>query len=60
MTISGTKGIGMKKHAKSGCHRGNTKDPKFRHAQRLEAERNEIKDRSRIRDPKTSVKDLFK
>jgi hypothetical protein len=58
--VGGFKGIGMRKHARSGSHRGNTKRPKFRHTQRLEAERNEIKDRSRIRDPKTSIKDLFK
>lgn len=60
MTHGGTKGIGMKKHGKSGCHRGNTKSPKFRHVQRLEAERNEVKDRSRLRDPKESIRELFK
>lgn len=57
---SGTKGVGMKKHGKSGSHRGNTKSPKFRHVQRLEAERTEIKDKSRLKDPKESIKELFK
>lgn len=57
---SGTKGIGPHKHAKSGCHRGNPKGPKLRHAMKREAERNEIKDRSGIRDPKGSIKELFK
>ena len=57
--VSGRGGMGMKKHGKSGCHRGNTKSPKFRHVQRLEAEKNEIKDKSRIRDPKKNMKELF-
>ncbi len=58
--MRGTKGFGMKKHGKSGCHRGNTKSPKFRHVARIEAEHNEIKDRSRIREPKASIKELFR
>lgn len=51
------KGIGMGKHRKSGV---SGKSPKFRHQAKLDAERNEKKDTSRIKEPKTSVKDLFK
>jgi hypothetical protein len=49
--------MGMAKHRKAGH---TTKSPRFRHAMKLEAERNERKDRSRIREPKKNVKDLFK
>jgi len=51
--------MGMRKHARSGCHRGNTKSPRFRHAQKLEVEKIEIKDRGKIREPSSSVSELF-
>lgn len=50
-------GMGIAKHRKSGH---TTKSPKMRHAMKLEAERNERKDRTRIKEPKNKVKDLFK
>jgi hypothetical protein len=53
----GSKGMGSKKHAQSGHP---TQSPKFRFMKKLEAEKNEIKDRSRIKDPKSSVQELFK
>lgn len=53
----GEKGMGMKKHARSGR---SPKSPKMRAALKREAERNEVKDRSRIADPKGAVSDLFK
>jgi hypothetical protein len=49
-------GTGMRKHGRSG-HNG--KSPKMRHHERLLAERNEVKDRTRLKDPKESVSDLF-
>lgn len=36
-----------------------SKSPRFRHALKREAEANERKDRSRLREPKSSVKELF-
>lgn len=53
----GSKGMGMAKHRRSGHA---TKSPKVRHAAKIEAERNERKDRTRIRDPKGSVTEVFK
>jgi hypothetical protein len=50
-------GMGTRKHGKSGHA---TKSPRLRHAMRLEAERNERKDRSQIKRPFDSVKDMFK
>ena len=55
--ISSHKGMGMSKHRKSGH---TTKSPKFRFQQKLEAEKNERKDNTRIKDPKSSIKELFK
>lgn len=49
-------GMGTTKHAKSGRA---TKSPRFRFQQKLEAEKNERKDRSRIKEPKQSIKELF-
>lgn len=55
--VAGNKGMGTKKHARSGR---SPKSPRFRHQQKLEAERFYIKDWNRIRDPKQSVGELFK
>jgi hypothetical protein len=52
----GNKGMGMHKHGTSGRA---GKSPKFRHQQRIEAERNIRSDKSRIKDPKVSIKELF-
>ena len=52
----GNKGMGMHKHGTSGR---SGKSPKFRHQQRIEAERNIRSDKSRIKDPKVSIKELF-
>jgi hypothetical protein len=57
MMIKGRSGMGSQKHGRSG-HSG--KSPKFRHATKMEAEHNEIRDKSRIKDPKNSVAELFK
>jgi hypothetical protein len=54
--ISGGGGMGSKKHGQSGHA---TKSPRFRFLQKLEAEKNDRKDRSRIKEPKASVKELF-
>ncbi len=52
----GQLGIGSHKHGTSG-HPG--KSPKMRYAMKREAESRVIKDRSRIVDPSSSVKELF-
>ncbi|MBR1280427.1 hypothetical protein, partial [Bradyrhizobium sp. AUGA SZCCT0283] len=52
MTHSGQKGFGMTKHGRSGYA---TRSPRFRFLQKLEAQKNDRKDRSRIKDPKLSV-----
>lgn len=52
----GNPGMGMAKHRKSGH---TSKSPKLRYAMRLEAERDERKDRSRIHDPKQPIEELF-
>lgn len=53
----GSKGMGMGKHRKSGnCG----KSPSLRAELRREAEKDERKDNSRIKEPKQSVKELFK
>ena len=57
MRTGGSKGMGMHKHGTSGRA---TKSPRARFHERLEAERSEIKDRSRIKEPKASVGELFK
>ena len=52
----GQKGFGMTKHGRSGHA---TRSPRFRFLQKLEAQKNDRKDRSRITDPKQSVEELF-
>ena len=56
MTHGGQKGFGMTKHGRSGHA---TRSPRFRFLQKLEAQKNDRKDRSRIKDPKLSVEELF-
>ena len=56
MTHGGQKGFGMTKHGRSGHA---TRSPRFRFLQKLEAEKNDRRDRSRIKDPKQSVEELF-
>jgi len=56
MTHSGQKGFGMTKHGRSGHA---TRSPRFRFLQKLEAQKNDRKDRSRIKDPKQSVDEVF-
>jgi len=56
MTHGGQKGFGMTKHGRSGHA---TQSPRFRFLQKLEARKNDRKDRSRIKDPKQSVEELF-
>jgi Arylmalonate decarboxylase len=56
MTHGGQKGFGMTKHGRSGHA---TRSPRFRFLQKLEAQKNDRKDRSRIKDPKQSVAELF-
>ncbi|MGA7406554.1 MAG: hypothetical protein WBW67_17440 [Pseudolabrys sp.] len=46
----------MTKHGRSGHA---TRSPRFRFLQKLEAQKNDRKDRSRIKDPKQSVEELF-
>jgi hypothetical protein len=46
----------MTKHGRSGHA---TQSPRFRFLQKLEARKNDRKDRSRIKDPKQSVEELF-
>lgn len=55
MPKAGSAKIGMRKHGVSG-HAG--KSPKARHAMRREAEANEIMDRSAIKKPKSTVREL--
>jgi hypothetical protein len=56
MTHQGQKGFGMIKHGRSGHA---TQSPRFRFLQKLEAHKDDCKDRSRIKDPKQSVEELF-
>jgi hypothetical protein len=49
---NGRGGMGSRNHAKSGHA---TKSPRFRFAIKLEAERNSVKNKKRITDPKSSV-----
>ena len=56
MMHGGQKGFGMTKHGRSGHA---TRSPRFRFLQKLEAQKNDRKDRSRINDPKQSVEELF-
>lgn len=46
----------MTKHGRSGHA---TRSPRFRFLQKLEAQKNDRKDRSCIKDPKQSVEELF-
>jgi hypothetical protein len=57
MTHGGQKGFGMTKHGRSGHA---TRSPRFRFLQKLEAQKNDRKDRSRIKDPKQCVEELFR
>lgn len=54
---TGNKGIGTSKHRKSG-HSG--KSPKARQQAKREAEADVRVDKSRIKNPVTSIKDLFR
>ena len=56
MTHGGQKGFGMTKHGRSGHA---TRSPRFRFLQKLEAQKNDRKDRSCIKDPKQCVEELF-
>ncbi|KRQ97618.1 hypothetical protein [Bradyrhizobium valentinum] len=56
MAHSGQKGFGMTKHGRSGHA---TRSPRFRFLQKLEAQKTDRRDRSRIKDPKRSVEELF-
>jgi hypothetical protein len=56
MTHGGQKGFGMTKHGRSGHA---TRSPRFRFLQKLEAQKSDRKDRSRIKDAKKSVEELF-
>jgi hypothetical protein len=56
MTHCGQKGFGMTKHGRSGHA---TRSPRFRFLQKLEAQKNDRKDRSRIKDPRQSIEELF-
>jgi len=56
LTHGGQKGFGMTKHGRSGHA---TRSPRFRFLQKLEAQKNDRRDRSRIEDPKQSVEELF-
>jgi hypothetical protein len=56
MSHGGQKGFGMTKHGRSGHA---TRSPRFRFLQKLEAQKNDRKDRSQIKDPKHSVEELF-
>jgi hypothetical protein len=56
MTQGGQKGFGMTEHGRSGHA---TRSPRFRFLQKLEAQKNDRKDRSRIKDPKQAVEELF-
>ena len=53
---SSSGGMGMKKHGTSGRA---PKSPKLKHAMKREAEKTSIKATGRIKDPKTSVAELF-
>jgi hypothetical protein len=56
MTHGGQKGFGMTKHGRSGHA---TRSPRFRFLQKLETQKSDRKDRSRIKDPKKSIEELF-
>lgn len=53
----GKSGVGSHKHGTSGKA---PHSPRFKHKMKREAEADEKKDRSRIKDPVQSVKELFK
>jgi len=54
---SGSSKIGSHKHTTSGH---SPKSPRFCHQAKREAERNSIKNKSKIKDPKQSVSELFR
>jgi hypothetical protein len=56
MTHGGQKGFGMTKHGRSGYA---TRSPRFRFLKKLEAQKNDRKDRSQIKEPKQTVEQLF-
>jgi hypothetical protein len=56
MTHGGQKGFGMTKHGRSGHA---TRSPRFRFLQKLEAQKNDRRDRSQIKDAKQSIDELF-
>jgi hypothetical protein len=53
---NGRGGMGSRKHGKSGHA---TKSPRFRFAAKIEAERNGVKSKKAIREPKSSFAELF-
>lgn len=55
----GNDGMGMRKHGRSGWKNGSGKSPRLRFHMKMEAEKNERKDRSKIRNPKKSVAELL-
>jgi hypothetical protein len=59
--VEGRGGLGTRKHYVAG--NGNRKragqSPKMRHHLKREAEKNEIKAKGRIKNPKSSIRDLF-
>jgi hypothetical protein len=54
--VKGKKGMGSPKHGTSGHA---PKSPRFKHAQKREAEKQVRVDKSRLKDPKGSVRELF-
>jgi hypothetical protein len=59
MTHGGQKGFGMTKHDQAWPIGARDPIARFRFLQRLEAQKNDRKDQSRIKDPKQSVEELF-
>jgi hypothetical protein len=53
----GKGGMGSHKHGTSGH---SSKSPKLKHRMKREAEKDVRLDRARIKDPKTSVQELFR
>jgi hypothetical protein len=49
---------GMGNHKHGTCGRA-PKSPRFRFHQKREAERDDVKDKTRLKYPKESIKDLF-
>jgi hypothetical protein len=55
--VRGGGDLGSRKHGKSGTP---GRSPKYRHALKREAEKQVRVDKTRIKDPKQSVQELFK